>query len=114
MKKEPCKICNWPYPGFHVCASTNSPETVRQIERRSYKQGFADSHRANLSMAMKEYHQKRTGDRDERISERYRQGDISLRALAEEFNISKSTALAALRRTGTEANPHGVNVNKNR
>lgn len=118
-RDKPCERCGWRYVGFHVCFDASKPcpgegsldPTSKKVIKKTAPK------RVNVSKTLTERweaHRAQFRERDAAIVSGYEEG-FALRELADQFGISHSTVIKAIRRAEVETGktimrPRGTNV----
>ena len=102
-KTEKCGRCGW-FDGkrFHVClVPVTTTPIQREVEYEEYSRPLLGTQTRSHRRAISESHRERwraiNHDRDNKIVERYAEGDISYTGLAEEFGVSRSTIINVMK-----------------
>lgn len=102
--KKPCQTPGCGSPNWHLCIKANTtdrfPELLRLPRFGTAGSVLSDSHREQISEAMKERWAKVRAEnkpRDDKIIELYAAGGISTTDLAKEFRLGRDRILRILR-----------------
>lgn len=123
--KTPCQTPGCPHPNYHVCLVGKVDlfpqllaELYERMKKRSpmarygprseaHKQAIAESQQRRWQKIWDEHK-----ERDDAIIERYKKGDVGMKPIAAEFDMTYAAVRAVLRRAAKQGrvtlNPKGV------
>lgn len=118
MKAQRCPECTQLHGGFHLCHKDLNPNFIeahpRSARKSTRNRGLSESHRENMSEAIRLLWERRheaTRERDLRVCAVYSDG-LSLVKTGEQFGLNRGQVKTILMRMGTDIRPS--NSEKNR
>lgn len=113
--KVPCQTPGCDHPNWHVCLDKSDPEHTKV---HSYgRVGMSDSHRESISEAQKDRWAEIKAAREKvnaKIVARYRDEVVSTTTLAQDFGVSKTRVIKALKEAEAQGRvkirPRGRNI----
>jgi hypothetical protein len=116
-RDTPCKTCGWKFKGFHVCVDPKAPIDPKIMAKHAsgYKGTLAERQRLREAVNERwERYREETAERDAEIIRRYKQDDVSMKQLAQDFGIAFQTLrgilIRAEQRNELTIRPPGTNV----
>lgn len=97
--KKPCQTpgCDW--PNWHICL-VGKPDTFPKLlgQLKNKRRSFSGAHRASISAGQSERWARLNRERDAKMIEYYKQGNVGYKDVAAKFKINGATALRVLKR----------------